>query len=219
MIAPPSVPPADPQSTSAEPLIALPLRRPGVVRRAGGHFWHLARWKKVLLILAVLMAVAGVSGSVAGVVRGKPAEVKQAQAKVEDLNLTSRRSALTAEQTEQLQAAKEKVNAAKHWFYDQTAPQLWRIGLGFFVAFVLGFMARQFLKTVATLLAIVVVVAGVAIYFGWLDSGGVQSNLKTGTGWVMERLDSMKATLLRFAGASLSGTAGFVVGFTRSKKS
>ena len=195
-----------------------PLRRRAIVGTAAYHFWRLAWWKKALLIFALLIGVVGVVGAVAGAVRGTPPEVRTSQAKVEDLQKAGPRSSLTAEQQTELKTAEDNVNAYRHWFYDKTAPQLWRIGLGFFVAFVLGFAARQFVKTMATLAALLVVGVGVAIYFGYLDSGGVRANVTTGTGWVMDRLGSMKETVLSFIGASLSGTVGFVIGFTRSKK-
>lgn len=199
----------------AEPVVVMRETRGSRVRR---QFYALAGWKKALLVLALVMTIAGVIGSMTSVVKGKPPEVKQAQVKVEELNVVGQRSSLTPEQARQLESAKAKVDSVKHWFYDQTAPQLWRIGLGFFIAFVLGFMARQFLKTMAMLAALLVVLVGVAIYFGKLESGSVKSDLATGTGWVMERLDSMKSVLLKFAGTSLSGTAGFVIGFLRSKR-
>jgi uncharacterized membrane protein (Fun14 family) len=194
-----------------------PPRSRRLAGTATRRFWELELWKKLLLVLAILLAVVGIVGAVTGTVRGKPPEVVAAQTKVEDLHTTAARSSLTGEQQTELREAESRVETARHWFYDKTAPQLWRIGLGFFIAFVLGFMARQFLGTMAILAAIVLVGVGVALYFGALDSGGVKANVTTGTGWLMDRLDSMKETLLKFVSASLSGTAGFVIGFLRKR--
>ena len=215
---PPQSPITPPPPTAAE---IEAERRRSLSRRAAGSagrgFWGLPLWKKALLALAVTMTIVGIVGATAGTFRSQPVEVQTAQVKVEELRGVGQHSALTAEQKATLDQASAKVNEAKHWFYDQAAPQLWRIGLGFAIAFVLGFMARQFLKTMATLAAIVLVGVGVALYFGYLDAAGVKTNLSTGTGWVMDRLDSAKATLLSIAGTSLSGTVGFVLGFMRSK--
>lgn len=213
----------------SEPISPRPTDRPADaaviqarVRRVGGsagqHFWELAWWKKALLVFAVVLAVVGIAGAVTGTFRSKPPEVKSAQVEVETLRAQGQRSSLTDEQQQQLKTADNTVNTYRHWFYDKTAPQLWRIGIGFFIAFILGFMARQFLKTMAVLAAVAVVLAAVAVYFGLLDSGGLKSNVTTGTGWVMDRLDSMKETLLKFVGTSLSGTAGFVIGFMRPRR-
>lgn len=212
---------------SVDPLPPTDLNAPSpqsktVGRRAasttGRHFAELAGWKKLLLVLAIAMSVAGFAGTLTGAIKGKPPEVQQAQVRVEELSSVGQHSSLTAEQTQQLEQVKAKVDDAKHWFYDQTAPQLWRIGLGFFVAFVAGFAARQFVKTMASLAAIAVVLAGVAIYMGWIDATTAKSNLATGTGWVMDRIDTFKEAVLKFAGASLSGTAGFAIGFMRTKR-
>ena len=220
-----SADPLPPTEPDARPITASTTLPPhsrtaavSVVGTTSRHFFALAGWKKALLVLAIVLGIAGIAGSVAGAVKGKPPEVRQAQVRVEELSAVGRRSSLTAEQTQQLESAKTKVNEVKHWFYDQTAPQLWRIGLGFFIAFVLGFMARQFLKTMVSLAAIVLVAAGVAIYLGWIDVGNAKASLASGTGWVMERADTFKEAVLKFAGASLSGTAGFVIGFMRSKR-
>jgi uncharacterized membrane protein (Fun14 family) len=207
------LPQADPNATPSRSRMVSGR----VVGTTSQHFFALAGWKKALLVLAIILAIAGFAGSLTGAVKGKPPEAREAQVRVEELSAVGRHSSLTAEQTQQLESAKAKVNDVKHWFYDQTAPQLWRIGLGFFIAFVLGFAARQFVKTMATLAAIAVVLAGVAVYFGWIDVGNAKASLASGTGWVMERADTVKEAVLKFAGASLSGTAGFVIGFMRSK--
>lgn len=212
---PPHASPVD-ANRPAEVIVIRQRRRLG--RSAVRRFFELPGWKRALLILAIVLAVAGIAGSVTGMFRETPPEAKVAQVRVEQLHAVGPRSSLTADQQTELKQAETKVDAARHWFYDKTAPQLWRIGLGFFIAFVLGFMARQFLKTMATLAALLVVIVGVAVYLGAFDAGGVKANLATGTGWIMDRLDSMKESLLKFVGTSLSGTAGFVIGFMRSRR-
>jgi uncharacterized membrane protein (Fun14 family) len=207
-------PPADPYAPNASSRTVSGR----AINTVGQRFSEVAGWKKALLVLAILMSIAGIAGSVTGAIKGKPPEVQQAQVRVEELSAVGQHSSLTAEQTQQLDQATAKVDEVKHWFYDQTAPQLWRIGLGFFIAFVAGFAARQFVKTMASLAALAVVLAGVAIYMGWIDAATAKSNLASGTGWVMERVDTFKDAVLKFAGASLSGTAGFAIGFMRSRK-
>ncbi|MGC4076060.1 MAG: hypothetical protein QM702_03320 [Rubrivivax sp.] len=157
----------------------------------------------------------------AGYFQPDPEAKVQAKAKVEDLVGQSNQRSLTAEQkqqiNQQISQAADQVRSAGHWFYDKTAPFLWRIGLGFAIAFVLGYMARQFVKTVAVLAALVLVLAGVAIYFGKLDGSTIGADLRSGAGWVAERSTWIKDQLVAVATASVSGTLGFIVGFTRQK--
>lgn len=217
---PPAPPVANPNQPPAAAVVAVPIkRRP--VRTVARHFWKLDAWKKALLVVALLVGIAGVAGSVAGMVRPDPPAKEVAIAKVESLQVEANRRSLTDAQRqqvkEQLSDAYAQASAAGHWFYDKTAPHLWRIGLGFSVAFVLGYMARQFVKTVAVVAALMLILAGVAIYFGQLDGSKVGADLRSGAGWVADRSTWIKEQLIAIGTASISGTIGFVIGFTRQR--
>lgn len=208
--------PPDPKIPVAEPVST----KPTLTRRAAGsmkkHYSTLSGWRKLMLIFSFCLAILGTTGSIVGYVRGRSPERVEAQATIEQVRSQAiPGAALTAEQQARLDQATEKMKAAGHWFYEKTAPHLARIGFGFFVAFILGYAFRQFIKTMASLAAIVLVLAGVAAYFGYIDLGKFRDNLTASTGWVSEQLTGAKDVILKFIGASLSGTFGFVIGFLR----
>lgn len=214
-------PPA--KAVSPDLPVALPPGKPSIGKRAAGSvgrsYKTLPLWKKLLLVVVALLIVVGVVGSIVGTMQPSTPEQNIAAANVESIRIETGRSSLTAEQREQLDQqlddAKTKLRAAGHWFYDKTAPNLWRWGLAFFAGFVLGFAFRQFIKTMAILAAVVIVAAGIAAYLGYIDVGALKTNVTSGTGWFMDRVGAIKDVVIASAGASLIGTAGFVIGFMR----
>ena len=188
--------------------------RPGVASRVARNFWRLSWGTKLVLTLALLGGLAGVAGSVAGSVRPEPPAKVQAQATVEELQVPAGQS-LTPQQQVQLDDAKQQVTTYAHWFYDKTAPTLWRVGLGFVMAFILGYMARTFVKTVAFFAAAVLCLATAAAYFGFIDLAQYRNSFTSSTGWAMDQANGFKDLLMKSASASLSGVIGFVVGFLR----
>jgi uncharacterized membrane protein (Fun14 family) len=201
--------------------VARPINpNPTITRRAAGtarkHYSTLSGWKKLLLVLSFVIAIVGTVGTVVGYVRGRSPERVKAQQTVEQIRSSVPPGAsLTPDQQARLDQATTQVRAAGHWFYEKTAPHLARIGFGFFIAFILGYAFRQFIKTMATLAAIVLVGAAVAAYLGYLDLSQFRGNLTASTGWVSDQLTGAKDVLLKFIGASLSGTVGFILGFMR----
>lgn len=205
--------------------VAVPVNtKPSLTKRATvgakKHYSTLSGWKKLLLVLSFIVAMVGSIGAFVGIVKGAPPEAEQAQATVESLRVEAANSNnFSPEQKEKIQQqlddATARAKAAGHWFYQKTAPHLARIGFGFFIAFILGYAFRQFIKTMASLAAIVLVGAGVAAYFGWVDFSSFRGNLTASTGWVSDQLTGAKDVILKFIGASLSGTVGFVIGFMR----
>ncbi len=193
---------------------------PSLSRRAAGnvkqHYATLSGWKKLLLMLSFLAAMVGTFGTLVGVVRGQSEERVKAQATVESIRSSLAPGAsLTPDQQARLDQATTQMKSAGHWFYEKTAPHLAKIGFGFFVAFILGYAFRQFIKTMASLAAIAVALGGVAAYFGWIDFSHFRENLTASTGWVSDQLTGAKDVIIKFIGASLSGTVGFVIGFMR----
>jgi uncharacterized membrane protein (Fun14 family) len=219
------VSPAAYDSSMSQPETRIPVAqpvetKPSLGRRSAGtarkHYATLSGWKKLLLVLSILIAVLGTLGTVIGYVRGRSPERAEAQQTVEQIRSSVPPGAsLTPQQQERLDQATQQMRAAGHWFYEKTAPHLARIGFGFFIAFILGYMFRQFIKTMAMLAAVVLVGAGVAAYLGYLDLSHFRDNLTASTGWVGDQLAGAKDMVLKFIGASLSGTIGFIIGFTR----
>lgn len=194
----------------------VPALRPSVPARLWRHFWALSGWTKLILVIALTMGVVGVAGVVVGATQPTPPAKVEAQTKVDTLRAQGfAGNSLTTDQQQTLDTAKQQVSQAGHWFYDKTAPTLWRVGIGFVVFFVVGFMARSFLKSVAFFAAGILFIATAAAYFGFIDLGHFRDNLTSSTGWAMDQLNGFKDLLVKSVGISLSGVVGFVVGFLR----
>lgn len=204
---------------SRPPVTPGPTETVVVVRRSlpsriARNFWRLSWGTKLVLTLALLAGIVGVVGSVAGAVRPEPPAQAQAQTTVEQLQVPAGQS-LTTQQQVKLDEAKAQVSEYAHWFYDKTAPTLWRVGLGFVMAFILGYIARTFVKTVAFFAAAVLCLATAAAYFGFVDLAQYRNSFTQSTGWAMDQANGFKDLLMKSASASLSGVIGFVVGFLR----
>lgn len=209
-------PTPSPSVPVAEPVNLNPTLKRRAADNVKKQYSSLPSWKKRLLIVSFLVALVGAIGTVIGFFQSKPPEQVQAQATVESLRTDAASGAnLTPEQQAKLDQATAQVKAAGHWFYQKTAPHLAKIGFGFVIGFILGFAFRQFIKTMAVLAAIALVAGAAAAYFGYLDLGVFRSNLTASTGWVSDQLTGAKDIILKFIGASLSGTVGFVIGFMR----
>jgi uncharacterized membrane protein (Fun14 family) len=211
-----SQPAPDPKIPIAEPVNTKPSMSRRTAGTARSHFSRLSGWKKFLLLLSILIAILGTVGTVIGYVRGRSPQRAEAQQTVEQIRSSVPPGAsLTPDQQARLDQATDQMRAAGHWFYEKTAPHLARIGFGFFIAFILGYAFRQFIKTMAVLAAIVIVAAGVAAYLGYIDLSHLRDDLTASTGWVGDQLTGAKDLILKFIATSLSGTIGFIVGFTR----
>ena len=191
-----------------------PPVRPGFAARSWRQFWRLSGWTKTVVLVAVVASVVGLAGVVVGATQPDPPQKIEAQQTVRQMQVPSGMS-LTAQQQATLDDAKQRVSQAGHWFYDKTAPTLWRVGIGFVVFFVLGFMARTFVKTVAFFAAAILCIATAAAYFGYVDLGHFRANLTSWTGWAMDQMNGLKDLIVKSVGISLSGVVGFVIGFLR----
>lgn len=190
------------------------VRRPGMVARLAREFGRTSWVTKLIVVVALLAGIAGVAGSIAGAVRPDPPAAVQARATVEELQVPAGQS-LTPQQQVKLDEAKAQVSEYAHWFYDKTAPTMWRVGLGFVIAFILGLMARTFVKTVAFFAAAILCVATAAAYFGFIDLAQYRNSFTNSAGWAMDQANGFKDLIMKSASASLSGVIGFVVGFLR----
>jgi uncharacterized membrane protein (Fun14 family) len=172
------------------------------------HYAPLAGWKKLLLVLSMLLTVGGLSGQLVGLTRATPAPtVETVGSERAGANFTP----------EQLDKAKQQVATQLHWFYDRISPGMWRMGLGFVVAFIIGYVLRRALVWVVMLASLLLVGAGVASWMGWTD---LQSLLNTaaeqGKGASKLAWDSGRYLMDRVAPGTAS-LVGLFVGFLKSK--
>ena len=192
----------------------IPVTPPVRSRSVWQAFWRMERWKKLVLTIALLVGVIGAAGSIVGATRPAPAPSVQAQQTIEDLKVPAG-SQLTDTQQARLDQAKQTVSNYGHWFYDKTAPVLWRVGFSFAVAFVLGIAARSFVKSIAFFVAGVLVIATALAYFKVLDLGQFRDNLTNSTGWAADQMKGLKDLAVKTIGFSLTGVVGFVLGFLK----
>jgi uncharacterized membrane protein (Fun14 family) len=96
-------------------------------------------------------------------------------------------------------------------------PWLMQTGVSFILGFVLGYAFRQFVKTLAILLAL-----GVALTIGLsffnvinIDFSGVQTQYESSLHWLSDQGSRLKDFVLSYIPSFSAGTVGAIVGFLR----
>ena len=166
------------------------------------QYGGLSLWKRLLVMLSVVLVGVGVTSSMFA--PSKPAPAPNLQA--------DNQASLTGEDV------RVKVEETGHWFSSNVAPHMWRIGISFLVAFVLGFLMRQFLVAMAFTLGAILAVLFVVNYLGWIEiSPDVKSTVSQSAEKVEQGtrtfVDVMKARLP----SSFAAFAGFFIGFLRKR--
>lgn len=119
-----------------------------------------------------------------------------------------------------LPSSAEIAHAAEERFEDWRArwgPTLVRFGISFAVGFMAGFAFRQFLKTLAILLAVgVVVLIGLSVTNVInIDLSEASTKYEGTLSWLGEQATRVKDTVIDHISATFAGVLGFVVGFLR----
>lgn len=166
------------------------------------QYGGLSLWKRLLVMLSVVLVGVGVTSSMFAPSKPAPAPNLQVD---NQANLTG-------------EDVRVKVEETGHWFSSNVAPHMWRIGISFLVAFVLGFLMRQFLVAMAFTLGAVLAVLFVVNYLGWIEiSPDVKSTVTESADKVEQTtrsfVDVMKARLP----SSFAAFAGFFIGFLRKR--
>lgn len=200
--APDSSKPQSPEGTSRA-WRALPEALRGAWRR-------LSRLQKRLLWLALLAAVVGGIGVMLG---GDGLDGGSAL-RIEDLRSASGAPGGQAEFTEQ--EAREAFEKSRHWFFDRVAPHLWRMGASFFVAFVLGFMLRQFIKAMAITFGTAIALVTLADWLGWVDwLPKIKQGLTDSSTWIRQTVEGYSELIKARLPAGMTAAVGFFFGFLR----
>lgn len=171
----------------------------GKVREA---YTGLATWKKVLVVIALMAAGAGLALTIVGMNRSpEGAGVSE--------TIDGVRSSFTGIDT-------EHVAREASLLYDKFAPHLWRAGVSFFIAFVIGFFFRQFVKTMATVVAIAVVGLFLLDYFDVVPVlPRIRASIDAHGGAIQEKGKALLHLVQTQLPASIVSVAGFVIGFSR----
>jgi uncharacterized membrane protein (Fun14 family) len=178
------------------------------------HYSPLAGWKKLLLMMATVFCVLGVSGQGLGLFRK--------EVRTDTVNKTADYAQRTIDGVSAVDAAQVKAKAQEviqqaHWFYDRISPGMWHTGLTFIVAFVVGYMLRRALAWVITISSLCLIGVGVAWYMGWADlQNWFQSAADSGKAVSTFAYDSARWLLSKVA-AGTAGMVGLFIGFLKSK--
>lgn len=166
------------------------------------QYGGLALWKRLLVMISVLLVGVGVVSSM--MAPSKRATMPSFEAE-NQTNLTG-------------EDVKAKVEETGHWFSQNVAPYMWRIGISFLIAFIIGFLMRQFLVAMAFTLGVVLAVLFVVNYLGWIEfSPDVQSTVTESAEKVERTTRSFAEVLKARLPSSFAAFAGFFIGFLRKR--
>lgn len=92
-----------------------------------------------------------------------------------------------------------------------------KLGFGFAGGFAIGFAFRTFIKTMASLTAIAVVVFGLLSYFKILniDLSSVQKAWESNSDWILTQAGKLKDVAMSHLPSSTTGFAGMFMGMKR----
>src|SRR5262245_27189363 len=157
------------------------------------HILRMPKWHKTLLTLATLMLGVGAAGQLSTAVSGEPPP--------------SADGTLKASSDEDLPA------------WQRYSPAMTRTGGGFIVAFVVGWISRIFVKTMALLASAGAAVFVALSYFNVfnLDLSKAEKQYESGIAWVSDQGERLGKSLLTHVPASASTVVGAFCGFKRKK--
>jgi uncharacterized membrane protein (Fun14 family) len=192
---------------------APPRRAP--VKEFFGHVAHMPPWHRKMLVLAGVLAIAGLIGEASRQVTKAPAT--DVQPPVNASGDPAPRSGFVSESTPAPTASPAEEVAPQPTFLERMSPWATRVGVGFIGGFVIGWAFRAFLKTMALVTA-----AGVAIIWALshfnvlnLDMDAAESRLKSGTSWVSSKAEQLKDSATALIPSSASSVFGMFLGFRR----
>jgi len=187
---------------------------PHAKTRIGEQFQRVSPWRKFMLYLSILITGIGGMGLIYGQVSGPVVANTEALPTIESIPASTNSRNLTPEEaSENVRLAAQQ---AHNWFTDNVAPNMFEWGVSFFVAFVLGFAFRTFVKWMAGATAVVLVLVGAMQYFNVVDVLPVVKNsMSDGTAWATQSMTGMKDFVTANLPSSVLGFAGFVAGFLR----
>lgn len=208
MLMPDDAPPPDSRSPQSPEGTSRAWRAlPGAVR---GAWRRLSRMQRRLLWIALLAAVVGG----VGVLLGGGGFDGGSPMRIEDLRSASGAPGGQAEFTER--QAREVLESSRHWFFDRVAPHLWRMGASFFVAFVLGFMLRQFIKAMAITFGAAIALVTLADWLGWVDwLPKIKQGLTDSSTWIRQTVEEYSELIKSRLPAGMTAAVGFFFGFLR----
>lgn len=180
-----------------------------VGRRIAGDAAHMPWWQKGLLILAVLVAAAGVVGQIVA----RPAAETARQQPAGEGSVTPGGSRGFIAGSPQAPAGAPVAEPERSW-WEQNAPALTKAGVSFVGAFLIGWAFRIYIKTMVifTLLAVGILLA--LSYFNVIniDFSAAREQYTSAAGWLTDQATRLKDAALSHLPASSTGLAGLIAG-------
>lgn len=172
----------------------------GHLRSFAADVLRMPRWQKSLLTLAVLLLGVGSTGQVAGYFSGgSGASATKSDSGAEVSLVTSE---------------KHETVAPKPTLTERISPWMTKVGLSFIVGFVVGWLLRTFLKTVALIGGGIIALLMLLSYLGY-DLSGAQKEYTSFMSWLTDQGQRLAKALLDHLPGSTSSAAGMFVGFRR----
>lgn len=167
------------------------------------HLVMMPRWHKRLLWLASVLLGAGVLGQGAGYFSATPA-----RSITPDAGINSSRIQISPGIS---------TDQAKPTVTQSLSPHAIKIGVSFIIAFIVGWLARAFVKMVTLLASLGAAVLLGLSYLGIfnVDFTAVQHEYATNAQWAIGQSQHLATALIHHLPSSVSGGAGVLVGFRR----
>ncbi len=201
---------SSPDSKDPQALAGTSRAWRGLPHALRGAWRRLSTLQRRLLGLALLAAIVGG----VGVLFGGGSFDAASSVRIEDIRSASGAPGGQAELTEQ--QAREAIEQSRHWFFDRVAPHLWRMGASFFVAFVIGFMLRQFIKAMAITFGTAIALVTLADWLGWVDwLPKIKQGLTDSSTWIRQTVEGYSELIKARLPAGMTAAAGFFLGFLR----
>lgn len=167
------------------------------------HMVEMPTWHRRILILATILFGGGVVGQGAGYFSAAPARAVRQDA-------TPNSSLVRVEQDTVTKQADPTIT-------QKLSPHATKIGVSFIAAFVIGWLARAFVKIVTTVAGLAIAAAVALNHFGIVDIDltGMRHEAAADAHSVISQVQHYATALIHLLPSSVAGGAGMWIGFRR----
>ena len=187
---------------------AGPTNRRRPVREFFAHLVKMPRWHKTVLMLATVLAIAGLVGQVS--TKFSPATTTLPKSSPGPAGASH---AFTPSDSPQ-DSSRTPISPT---LAQRLSPSMMHIGLGLLGGFIVGWAFRAFIKMMALITLAGVVILTLLSYFNVLnvDLTAAENQFRSSTSWVSDQASRLKDVALAHIPGSASTFAGMFLGFRR----
>jgi uncharacterized membrane protein (Fun14 family) len=181
------------------------------------HLVEMPAWHRKTLVLAGVLAVAGLVGQAMSRVSHPPPVETRASEPVAS-NGAPRSSAFATDSSPApIAATADQPAPPEPTTFERLAPWASRLGIGFIGGFIIGWAFRAFLKTMALVTAAGVALIWTLSHFNvlHLDMDAAEERFKSSTSWVSNKAEQLKDSAMTLIPSSASSVFGMFLGFRR----